>query len=98
MIKKTKQSLPLRGKAGNTFELIKEALVLASEELGLVTKKDLEYLPTKDQFYEETLKIMKRLDNIEEQTKMLSSRTYDNTDKIEKLETIHPHNSHPAFA
>lgn len=90
MIKKTKPK--------STFDLIKEAMILASEELGLVTKKDLEYLPTKDQFYEETLKIMKRLDNIEEQTKMLSNRTYDNTDKIEKLQKIHPHNSHSAFA
>lgn len=54
------------------------------EKLEEKFKDKLGNLPTKDQFYEETLKIMKRLDNIEEQTKMLSSRTYDNTDKIDK--------------
>lgn len=72
--------------------------VKLEEKLDEKFKEKLGNLPTKDQFYEETLKIMKRLDNIEEQTKMLSSRTYDNTDRIEKLQKIHLHNSHPAFA
>lgn len=72
--------------------------VKLDEKLDEKFKDKLGNLPTKDQFYEETLKIMKRLDNIEEQTKMLSSRTYDNTDKIDKLEKIHPQNSHPTFA
>lgn len=67
-------------------------------KLGEKFKEKFGNLPTKDQFYEENLKIYKRLDNIEEQTKMLSSRTYDNTDKIEKFQKIHPHNSHPIFA
>ncbi len=87
-------------------KLLKKIKVMFDEslELKLDEKLDEKFkdklgnLPTKDQFYEETLKIMKRLDNIEEQTKMLSSRTYDNTDKIGKLEKIHPHNSHSAFA
>lgn len=30
------------------------------EEKGLVTKDDLKYLPTKDEFYEETAKILKK--------------------------------------
>ncbi|MEK7472981.1 MAG: hypothetical protein AAB625_03000 [Patescibacteria group bacterium] len=82
----------------NTFEIIKEAVKVALGEMDITTKDDLKYLPDKDTFFEETLKIMKRLDNIEEQTKMLSNRTYDNTDKIEKLQKIHPHNSHQVFA
>ena len=85
-------------KTENTFEIIKEAVKLALSEMDITTKDDLKYLPDKDTFFEENLKILKRLDNIEEQTKMLSSRTYDNTEKIEKLEKIHPHNTHLAFA
>jgi len=82
----------------NTFEIIKEAVKVALSEMDITTKDDLKYLPDKDTFFEENLKILKRLDNIEEQTKMLSNRTYDNTERIEKLHNIHPHNSHPAFA
>lgn len=44
--------------------------------------------PNKDEFYEETLKMLTKLDNIETQMTMLSGRTYDNTEKIEKLETL----------
>ncbi len=71
---------------------------LLDVKLGDKFKEKLGNLPDKNTFYEENLKILKRLDDIETQTKMLSSRTYDNTDKIEKLERIHPHYSHPNFA
>ncbi|MEK7169112.1 MAG: hypothetical protein AAB778_03810 [Patescibacteria group bacterium] len=67
-------------------------------KLGKKFKEKFGNLPTKDQFYIENLKIYKRLDDVESQGKMLSSRTYDNTDKIAKLEKIHPHNTHPVFA
>ena len=85
-------------KNDDIIEAIKEAVGVIIEEKGLVTKSDLGYLPSKDQFYEETLKVLNKLDSIEMQMKMLSSRTYDNTDRIEKLQNIHPHNSHLAFA
>jgi pyoverdine/dityrosine biosynthesis protein Dit1 len=85
-------------KAENTFEIIKEAVKLALSEMDITTKDDLKYLPDKDTFFEENLKILKRLDNIEEQTKMLSNRTYDNTDRIEKLKNIHPNYAHPTLA
>ncbi len=68
------------------------------EKLEEKFKEKLGNLPTKDQFYEETLKVLKKLDDIEVQMTMLSNRTYDNTDKIEKLEKIHPHYTHSAFA
>ena len=68
------------------------------EERGLVTKEDLKYLPTKDEFYEETLKVLKKLDDIETQMKMLSRRTYDNTDRIDDLEKLHPDNRHQFVA
>lgn len=68
------------------------------EKFGEKFKERFGNLPTKDQLYEQNLKILKRLDDVEAQGKILSSRTYDNTDKIAKLEKIHPHNSHPTFA
>lgn len=67
-------------------------------KLGEKFKEKFGNLPTKDQFYEQNLKILKRLDDVEVQGKMLSSKTYDNTVKIAKLEKIHAHNSHPNFA
>ncbi len=82
----------------NIFKVIKEAVKVALDEMDITTKEDLKYLPDKDTFFEENLKILKRLDDIEDQMKMVSGRTYDNTDRIEELEKIHPHNSHPAFA
>lgn len=87
-----------KSRTNNTFEVIKEAVKLALSEMDIVTKEDLKYLPNKDTFFEENLKVLKRLDNIEEQTKMLSGRTYDNTERIEELEKLHPHNSHTVFA
>lgn len=72
--------------------------VKLDEKLDEKFKDKLGTLPTKDQFYESTLKVLSKLDSIETQMKMLSSRTYDNTDKIEKLEKIHPMNSHTTFA
>jgi hypothetical protein len=87
-------------------KLLKKIKVMFDEslEVKLDEKLDEKFkykfgnLPTKDQFYEETLKVLTKLDSIETQMTMLSGRTYDNTDKIEKLQKIHPHNSHPTFA
>ena len=76
------------------FELMKQAVQVVFEEKEVITRDDLKYLPTKDEFYEENLKILKRLDDIELQMKMLSSRTYDNTDRIDVLEKLHPKGKH----
>jgi hypothetical protein len=66
--------------------LLEEVLEYKLEEkLDEKFKDRFDNLPTKDQFYEETLKVLTKLDNIETQMKMLSNRTYDNTDKIIKL-------------
>lgn len=78
----------------NVFDVVKQAVSVAIDEAGLVTKKDLKYLPTKDEFYQETLKVLKKLDDIEEQMTMLSNRTYDNTDRIENLEKLRPQGKH----
>lgn len=80
------------------IDAIKEAVSLVIEEKGLVTREDLKYLPNKDEFYSKMDELMGELKTVREEHAMLSSRTYSNTDSIEKLQKIHPHNSHPAFA
>ena len=50
----------------------------------------LEYLPTKDEFHEQTAEILKRLDDIEESNTLISNRVSKHSDVIEKLKKIHP--------
>ncbi len=45
----------------------------AIENNGLVTKKDISQLPTKDEFYEQTGRILKRLDNLERRRRFIPS-------------------------
>ncbi len=66
------------------------------EEKGLITKDDLKYLPSKDEFYKETLKILKKLDDLEIEKDTLSHQVSDHSDRIEKLENIHPQGRHLA--
>lgn len=51
-------------------------------------------LPTKDEFYEQTLKVLKKLDNLEESMDIVSSRQSKHSDQIEALEKIHPQGIH----
>ena len=55
-------------------------------------------LPTKDEFYEQTLKVLKKLDNLEESMDIVSSRQSEHSDQIEALEKIHPQGAHSATA
>ena len=64
------------------------------EEKGLVTKDDIKYLPTKDEFYAETTKILKKMDDLEVEKDLLSHRSSDHSDRIEALEKIHPSGVH----
>ena len=57
------------------------------ETKELVTKKDISHLPTKDEFYEQTGEILKRLENLEMEKNVLSNRVSKQDDKIEKIET-----------
>ena len=87
-------------------KLLKKIKVMFDESLEIKLDEKLEEkfkeklgsLPSKDQFYEETLKVLKKLDDIEGQMTMLSGRTYDNTDRLDPFEKIHPDYTHPAFA
>lgn len=82
----------------NTFEVIKEAVKLALSEMDIVTKEDLKYLPTKEEFYDQTDKLMEELKAVREEQAMLSQHSKDHSDAIEALQKIHPNNSHPVFA
>ncbi len=57
------------------------------ERKELVTKSDLSHLPTKDEFYEQTGEILKRLDDLEEEKDVLSDRVPKHEDRIEKTES-----------
>lgn len=82
----------------NTFEIIKEAVKVALSEMDITTKEDLKYLPSKEEFYEQTDKLMKEVKDSREEQAGLSQHDKDQFDAISKLQSIHPHNSHPAFA
>ncbi|OGM13633.1 hypothetical protein A3A76_03035 [Candidatus Woesebacteria bacterium RIFCSPLOWO2_01_FULL_39_23] len=75
----------------NIKDLIK---VTISEDETLVRKDDLKYLPTKDDFYEQTVKILKKLDNLEGSMDIVSERQSKHSDQIEALEKIHPNGMH----
>ena len=68
-------------------DLMKVTIDEAIEEKGLVTKEDISHLPTKDEFYEQTGKILKRLDNLEEEKDVLSHQVSNHGDRIEKIES-----------
>jgi hypothetical protein len=57
------------------------------EKKELVTKKDISHLPNKDEFYEQTGKILKRLDDLEEEKDVLSNRVSKHEDRIGKIES-----------
>jgi len=57
------------------------------EKRELVSKSDLSHLPTKDEFYEQTGKILKKLDNLEEEKDVLSHQVSRHEDRIVKIES-----------
>jgi hypothetical protein len=59
----------------------------AIEKKELVTKKDISHLPTKDEFYEQTGKILKRLNDLEEEKDVLSHQVSNHEDRINNLES-----------
>jgi hypothetical protein len=59
----------------------------AIETKGVVTKADISHLPTKDEFYEQTGEILKRLTDVEEEKDVLSHHVSGHSDRIEKIES-----------
>jgi hypothetical protein len=61
--------------------------VTLDEKLDEKLDSKLSHLPTKDEFYERTGEILKRLDNLEEEKDVLSHQVSNHTDRIEKIES-----------
>ena len=61
--------------------------VTFDEKLDEKLDVKLSHLPTKDEFYEQTGKILKRLDDLEEEKDVLSNQVSGQGDRIEKIET-----------
>lgn len=57
------------------------------DKKGVVVKEDLSHLPTKDEFYEQTGEIIKRLDNLEQEKDVLSHQVSRHDDRIGKIES-----------
>lgn len=55
-------------------------------------------LPTKEEFNSRMDEVMGELKTVREEQAMLFQHSRDHSDQIEKLQNIHPFNSHPAFA
>ena len=70
---------------------------IVDERLDEKLDEKLSHLPTKDEFYKETLKILKKLDNVETAMKLTTSRVSTHSDKIEKLKKIHPSYQHASL-
>lgn len=78
-------------KLTNVTRVVLEELI---DEKGLITREDLKYLPSKDEFYEETLKVLKGIEDLKDEKDILSHNVSDHSDRIEKLEKIHPQGGH----
>lgn len=64
------------------------------DQSDLVTKKDLAFLPSKDEFYEETLKLHKKLEDLEMEKNVLVRQVRRQSERIDSLEDIHPGGKH----
>jgi len=79
-------------------DLVEVTLDEKIEEKGLVTRADISHLPTKDEFYAETAKLYKKMEDIEEALDIVNDRSSENRDRIEDLEEIHPGGRHAIAA
>jgi hypothetical protein len=77
----------------NILSLIKQGVTEVIKEMDVVTRKDLDYLPSKDEFYVETLKVLKGIEDLKVEKNILSHQVSEHSDRIEKLEKIHPHSN-----
>lgn len=76
------------------FKALRELFELILDEKGVVTKEDIKHLPNKDEFYEETLKILTKQEEFEESNLLLNNRVSKHSDVLERLQDIHPSFKH----
>lgn len=67
-------------------DLITQKVEDVFEQKGVVTKEDIKHLPTKEQFYDQSAKIMKELKDIREEKTVLGGQVSDHSDRIEVIE------------
>lgn len=72
------------------FTVIKQAVNEVFEEKEVVTRADLKYLPSKEEFFEKMDKVMDELKTIREEQTIQSHHLSDHSDRIEALEKLHP--------
>jgi hypothetical protein len=71
----------------NIKNLMEVTIDEAIEKKELVSIKDISHLPTKDEFYEQTGKILKKLDSLEEEKDIISHQVSRHEDRIMKIES-----------
>lgn len=74
------------------IKLVVESVV--EEKLEEKLNEKLKFLPTKDEFYTETAKLMKEVQDMREEQETLTYRVSTHSDQIDALEKIHPSGTH----
>lgn len=76
---------------GNDLKAIKDLIEETVDEVidrrELVTKRDIDHLPTKDEFYSKMDEVMGELKAIREEQTVQSQHLSDHGDRIEKIES-----------
>jgi hypothetical protein len=83
-------------KQENILEVIKQAVAEVFDEKDVITREDLKYLPSKEEYYKREDEMMTELKAIREEITVQSGQLSDHSDRIENLENIHPRGKHVA--
>jgi hypothetical protein len=67
-------------------DLIRQVVSDVFDEKQVITREDIKHLPTKDEFYAETSKIYKKLEDIEEEKDVSSHQVSRNSDRLDRVE------------
>lgn len=76
---------------------VQKMLEHATNELRRELKMDISHLPTKDEFYNQTDKILKELKDMRDDHDSLSYRVSIHSDEIAALQKIHPSGAHASI-
>jgi hypothetical protein len=83
-------------KQENILEVIKQAVAEVFDEKDVITREDLKYLPSKEEYYKREDEMITELKAIREEITVQSGQLSDHSDRIENLENIHPRGKHVA--
>jgi len=68
------------------LQTIKDLLGVIIEKKGVVTKDDLGGIPTKDEFYKKTTKLLKEIQDMRGELELVNGRSSENRERITKIE------------